>query len=684
MTEHRETIGDRHHARSSHDSEHLTHPRYRTDIDGLRAIAVLAVVGFHAFPGWVRGGFIGVDVFFVISGFLISTIIFSSLLRNSFSFIEFYSRRIRRIFPALLLILVAAGALGWFALFADEYRQLGKHIAGGAAFIFNFLVWNESGYFDSSADKKPLLHLWSLGIEEQFYIFWPLILCISWKRHLNFLAVTLVIVGISFALNILTTNRDVTAAFYSPQTRFWELSIGSALAYGMLFHQRALTALNLRSANLQAFAGATLIVIGIAFITQQTAFPGWWAVLPTVGAALMISAGMRAWLNRVVLSNSVMVWIGLISFPLYLWHWPLLSFARIIEGRTPAPLVRLAAVVIAIVFAWLTYRLVEKPLRFGKQGHKKTIALLASMTAVGALGLACYLNDGLLDRIKIEPETAKVLFMRYPHEPFHNTECDRAFPMFKDFNACLLSKPAQPDVLIIGDSHSSHFYKSLAKRLNDHAVMNLAQWSCLPFSSQTHQSQDNCNEKFNSALDFVKNSTSIKTVYLAGYWAYLAAGGFGTEHDGWRLPRTITTDELKSFERNADQMLSALRSSRKQVVLILDVPDLTFSPRSCATVEGSFLIKYRAKGTSNSPNACFITRDSYESRVAEFDTALAQILSGFPEVKTFSPRSLFCDAAFCQAIKNNVLLYYSCDHLTIEGADMVVDDLVKKYPPIAN
>ena len=173
----------------SQHSQHLLHPKYRPDIDGLRAIAVLSVVGFHAFPSWVNGGFIGVDVFFVISGFLISGIIYENLDKGEFTFREFYARRIRRIFPALIVVMTACFAFGWFSLLADEYKQLGKHIAGGATFISNLLLWQESGYFDNSAETKPLLHLWSLGIEEQFYIIWPLLLWLTWKRKFKFFAV---------------------------------------------------------------------------------------------------------------------------------------------------------------------------------------------------------------------------------------------------------------------------------------------------------------------------------------------------------------------------------------------------------------------------------------------------------------------------------------------------------------
>lgn len=393
----------------------LTHPKYRPDIDGLRAVAVLLVVGFHAFPDWVKGGFIGVDIFFVISGFLISTIIFENLERNSFSFIEFYSRRIRRIFPSLLVILVASFALGWFTLLPDQYKQLGKHIAGGAGFVSNFVLWNESGYFDSAAETKPLLHLWSLGIEEQFYIVFPLLLWLAWKRRFNLLAITVAIALISFGLNISKYRSDAVADFHSPQTRFWELMIGAVLAYTQLGKQDIFAQLkrrldhwlgmavhahrqepnrsNLR--NAQSILGAMLIVVGAVVVTKEDHFPGWWALLPTLGAVLVISAGAQAWINRWILSNRILVWFGLISFPLYLWHWVLLSFAHINEGGIPISQIRITAVLVSIVLAWLTYTLVEKPLRFGKHSNAKTIALFVLMSVVGGVGYSTYARSGL-------------------------------------------------------------------------------------------------------------------------------------------------------------------------------------------------------------------------------------------------------------------------------------------------
>ena len=399
---------------------HLSHPKYRPDIDGLRAIAVLAVVAFHAFPNWIRGGFIGVDIFFVISGYLISTIIFENLDKGTFSFSEFYARRITRIFPALLLVLVACLTFGWFVLLADEYKQLGKHTAGGAGFVSNFLLWNEAGYFDNSAETKPLLHLWSLGIEEQFYILWPLLLWFFWKRNFNLFIITIAVAIASFILNIEGVKHDMVATFYSPQSRFWELLSGSLLAWLTLYkkdkfthfkneiddffysiiysHKRESNGKTL--VNVFSFVGFFLLVYGFWRINKELNFPGTWALVPVLGAVLIISAGTNSWVNRIILSNKVLVWFGLISFPLYLWHWPLLSFARIIEGEVPSPSIQISAVILSILLSWLTYRLVERPIRFGKQSNAKVTILVVLMITVGYIGYNTYKRDGLSFRLK--------------------------------------------------------------------------------------------------------------------------------------------------------------------------------------------------------------------------------------------------------------------------------------------
>ena len=212
---------------------------------------------------------------------------------------------------------------GWWVLTEDEYRQLGKHLFASALFVQNFGLWKESGYFDTSATAKPLLHLWSLAIEEQFYIFWPLLLAFLWKRQQNLLGTTIGVAVLSFAINIYVSSVDSSADYYLPFTRFWELMIGGALAYISLHRPHFLPP---RYKNLQSVSGVILIVLSIVLIDDERRFPGWWAVLPTFGAFLTISAGASAWINKNVLSNNLLVGIGLISYPLYLWHWPLISW----------------------------------------------------------------------------------------------------------------------------------------------------------------------------------------------------------------------------------------------------------------------------------------------------------------------------------------------------------------------
>lgn len=383
--------------------------KYRADVDGLRAVAVLAVIGFHAFPGQVPGGFVGVDVFFVISGYLISGIIFQALERGDFSFRDFYARRIRRIFPALVIVLTSVYAAGWFMLFADRFAELGKHTAAGAGFVANLVLWRDSGYFDGAADTKPLLHLWSLGVEEQFYLVWPLLAWLAWKRRMDLLAITLVVWLGSMYFNLDRIRRDLIGTFYAPHTRFWELMSGAAIAFvatsrprlsmtRWLVDRYGAATRSPAARNLLSLGGAVAIAVSVFGIDQSRHFPGRWAVLPVAGAALMIAAGPDAWANRRLLSTRLVVAIGLISYPLYLWHWPLLSLLRLFEGDTPPAHLRWMAVGASVALSWLTYRAIEWPIRYGPRRRFTVAALCVSLAAIGGAGYYSYRHDGLWER----------------------------------------------------------------------------------------------------------------------------------------------------------------------------------------------------------------------------------------------------------------------------------------------
>jgi len=362
----------------------MKHIKYRPDIDGLRAIAILSVVIYHAFPTKIPGGFIGVDIFFVISGFLISNILFKNFEANNFSYKEFYARRIKRIFPALILVVFFNLWAGWYLLFPDEFKQLGKHVVGGSGFVSNILLWVEAGYFDKASEAKPLLHLWSLSVEEQFYIFWPILLGVFWRRKLNLLFVILSIAIISFFLSLYTLNNfSVSSAFYLPFNRFWELMVGGVLAY---IYTKDIINIKNSYINVQSVFGVILIILSLVFIDEYKYFPGAWALLPTIGAFLLILS-RDSLINNYILSNRILVYIGLISYPLYLWHWSLLSFAHILNITARND--RIIIVLLSFLLSIITYEFLEKKV---KNIRKITSILVISSVALALFGMSIFMG----------------------------------------------------------------------------------------------------------------------------------------------------------------------------------------------------------------------------------------------------------------------------------------------------
>lgn len=394
-------------ARAKHFKKpHTSETPYRADIDGLRAVAIIAVVLYHGFPTIVTGGFVGVDVFFVISGFLISANIFRQIDAGAFGFRDFYGRRIRRIFPALIVVLVACLSYGFVVLLPSELALLGKNVVGGAGFASNLLLWHEAGYFDQAAVYKPLLHLWSLGVEEQFYIVWPaaLWLLARWRQACPI--VLLLAWAVSLGVSIAIVGHHETVDFYAPFTRLWELDSGGLLAWLTLYtdlpaivgrHGRSLA--RLRIADALSLLGLAAILCAVITFNRRLPFPGALALLPVVGGILLIAAGPSALVNRTLLTTRVAVFIGLISYPLYLWHWPLISFAYVIDRGRPLKIgLVVSLIAVSIALAWLTYRFIERPLRFGGQKRRNTVLLLGVMTAIGLAGVITWQARGFPGR----------------------------------------------------------------------------------------------------------------------------------------------------------------------------------------------------------------------------------------------------------------------------------------------
>ena len=460
--------------------------KYRPDIDGLRAIAVMLVVIFHAFPETMPGGFIGVDIFFVISGFLITGIIVRELDQERFSLLAFYNRRIRRIFPALIVVLCVTLVLGWLWMLPAAYAQLSSDVFASAAFFANIALLLQSGYFDIESARKPLLHLWSLGIEEQFYLFWPLMLMLVARLRLSMLAAVSIAGLASFVLNVALIGSNPVATFYLPFTRAWELLAGAALAcsWNQLSHSRTVS-------NLRAFVGIFLIATAAGVLDTKSAFPGWWAVLPVGGAALLLSAP-AAWFCRSVLASPPLVWIGLISYPLYLWHWPLLVFFGIIKFAPLTLLERGLTVGLSFALAWLTYRFVEIRFRFGRPSPLKILSLGSGMVLIAAAGAVIVEGRGfdfrlppeIRDMANVPTQSAKWRFHECLLDLSHET-------LFAD--SCV-DRNRRPLILIWGDSTAGALLPGLRKAQESRAfgIAQFTSSSCMPALNTDVAGVPNC------------------------------------------------------------------------------------------------------------------------------------------------------------------------------------------------
>lgn len=629
---------------------HLSHPKYRPDIDGLRAVAVLSVVAFHAFPTVMRGGFIGVDVFFVISGFLISTILFENLDKGTFRFSEFYVRRVKRIFPALLLVIVASYAMGWFSLMADEYAALGKHIAAGAGFVSNFVLWGESGYFDDAAEAKPLLHLWSLGIEEQFYIVWPFVLWCAWKARLNLIVPTAIVAVISFVLNIHGIDKDSAATFYLPQSRFWELLAGSSLAFFTLYGKRPSERIESRVnagllSNLRSWLGFLVLAFGFWRISSAVGFPGKWALIPVLGTVLIISAGPMAWLNRIILANKFVVWFGLISFPLYLWHWPLLSFVRIVEGEVPSRNLRLAAVIVSLFLAWITFRFIERPIRLGKPANAKATFLVVPMIIVGLIGYGTYSRDGL--KFRAIAKSYESVFATIQSNPKRD-ECHLAQSVDSlNKGPCAYFFP-NPMVAVVGNSHAPEIAYALADELRPHrqGVLHHSMSAC-PHNYHIDPSQKNfmdtsvCHDWHTRVVDDITTSTHVKYVVLS----YRNEFYIGNE----------------AYAKSLLDMIQAFVVANKKVFLVLQAP----MPHK--HIKDYLRQNYRINAVVQQ-DVLLSSRSAWKSIYKDSIPLLGRLP---PSVVVIDPADSFCNDLDCYVIKDNKALFFDDNHMSIEGGRLI-------------
>lgn len=488
------------------------------------------------------------------------------------------------------------------------------------------------------------MHLWSLGIEEQFYFFFPIVLWLAWRKRLNLLIVTSVIAVLSFSWNLYQYNTDTTALFYSPLTRFWELMIGSVLAYLTLSAKKA-SALSTTSpaANIRSLAGVVLLIVGTVTAGRAFAFPGAWALFPTFGAALLISAGPSAFLNKHVLSNRLMVGIGLISYPLYLWHWPLLSYARIIEGRTPSASIRTLCVVAAFVLAFVTFRFIERPLRL-RVSQKSVAGLLAGVVfLVGTAGYVIYAKDGITGRsvdlreVKFEGDIGHVDFHHYVEDNFFPCTPESLYKSALTWEGavrCNQSKPGTPiDLILLGDSHAEHLFIGLAEALPNRNVGFYIR-GVPPVRSEP---------EFRPLYESVLLQTNIRTVVISAMWSLRG------------IPVRETAAMIKEFQ-----------AAGKVVFITDDTPRFNFDPSIC---------KFKAE--------CEQERKIFTDSLNSYSQDLKLLLQEVEGLTRITTSEYLCERNSCSMTDNKTLLFRDFDHLNINGSRFIGKKIVADYPELS-
>lgn len=648
---------------------------YRRDIDGLRALAIVPVVLFHAFPDLLPGGFIGVDIFFVISGYLISGVLMQQLQSGRFSIRTFYAHRVRRIFPALIVVLLSTFALGWLFAMPDDLKLIGKHMVTGAGFIQNVTLLREAGYFDVASETKPLLHLWSLAIEEQFYLVYPLVLWALWRVRAKVLPSLVVLTALSFLACVAWTRSAPGEAFFLPHTRMWELLAGGLLAARMTQSNRSAEPASTRAQDVGALAGLGLVAIGLLAITEGDAFPGWQAAVPVVGAALLIQAGPQAWVNRRVLMHPVATWIGLISYPLYLWHWPLLAFLHITNTATDST--RALAAAASVLLAWLTYRFIETPIRPRRPTPMLIGGLLTLMLATTYLGYYTWHKDGFPLRFDQDPVSGSV---SAPGSVAHMTwACPPSQYPNLFLAQCWEDDRAPAKVAIVGDSKA----EALAHGLLEQSDAQLpwlflggtnAHGSLIPVIS-TRPERANSQHQIQEAIEVIQRHPEVQVVVVATATRSL-----------YRLPREDQIDELRATpedtERDAeagfDRFIEELARLGKKVILVVDNPTLK-DPRRCMSRRIDFDGHRITTLVDTTSKGCAVSLGDHERLAQRYTALLHRLVERHPEdVTLFDLSRHLCDphTAVCTHLNAGRPMYSYTDHVSNEASRMVAPALL--------
>jgi peptidoglycan/LPS O-acetylase OafA/YrhL len=641
--------------------------RHRPDIDGLRAVAVIPVVAFHAFPSLAPGGFVGVDIFFVISGFLITSILIGDLGNGTFSLAGFYDRRVRRILPALCVCLAASAVAAAVLLPPSEMASFAKSLVSIGLFSSNVYFWRQGGYFDAPAHDKPLLHTWSLSVEEQFYLLWPVLLWLLWRFGGRRWVAPLVIAGgiASLGLAILLLRYDADGAFYLAPTRVWELALGALLAVSTfeVFTSR-------RSREIASAVGLAAIAVSVFAYSPATPFPGAAALLPCLGAALLIHSNRQAPTAVArLLSLQPVVFVGLISYSLYLWHWPVLVFGQIGLNRALLPAEAAVAVAASLAAAAFSWRYVEQPFRTCRPGSGPTLKVLgsaaASLLIVVAVGLMATASGGFHFRANAAVEQAEASVMSVnPRRP--DCHVDGSSAGLPPLKPCILGRSGARDyqVLVWGDSHADHFAPAVAAWAGENALSarQATKSACRPLISGSKPLDSllvsaDCATFNKAVLAEAAEQEDLRAVIISGYWA-------SRDRD-----RRATAVEFRQAFRDTLSALRGRLGAQVSIVVLGTTPVFAFRPATCFA-RASLIGLDRSRCAEGTPiNA---------GEAGLFDPVIAEVVGEDRNAIAFLPWRTLCQARECETVKNATILYRDHSHFTVEGGRLVLQPLLER------
>ena len=611
---------------------------YRADIDGLRAIAVGSVVAYHyGLP--LSGGFTGVDVFFVISGFLITANLFATITAGHFSILNFYDRRLRRIMPALLVMLAVTFMAGRYFAMPGEYRDIAASTASAAFGVSNFFFLANTGYFDQAADLMPLLHTWSLAVEEQFYLLWPPVLffiAFAGSRS-NIAGVVGALFVTGFVTSMIWFGIDPKAAFFAAVPRAWELLLGALLVF--------LPPIQPRYANAATIAGLGLILTGFIFV-KSADFPGPNALYPCLGSGLVIWPRIRE--TRVATGLGLLRPIGLLSYSLYLWHWPVWVFARLyLNNGHPGPRETVTLVLISLGLSYLSYRFVEQPVRRLRTSPARTVQItLACCSGLFIMAMYVTSKNGLPERIANAPRELQSLEVMW-NWPCTTSRIDDNLPPFCKFGADWNSGRR---AVLWGDSNAEHLGPLLATVASKFNYSVALSGQCVPVLNnasvilrEPNAYNENCKTLNSALIEKIISDPSIDTVIFSASWSSFILGMAGP-------------GKAPVFENSMSVLIKLFIEAGKRVVLIKTVPHWTIDPIPC-TLLNVGLLRKQCK-----PNENILSSASNKDRTATESAIFARLGAVYPTMKIIDPSAALCTTPACVIELNGEFLYRDASH----------------------